>query len=424
MEFKVSLHPQQLEVFQDKARFKVVAAGRRWGKTRLAIYEMLVRGLQGFGPSASIYYIAPTFEQAKRLVWDPLRRIAGYAEQGGLIEWYHENTAQCRLINGRKIFVSGSDNPDALRGDAMAFAVLDEYASMKPFIWKEIVRPALMDAQGGALFIGTPKGKNHFFELYKRTKDAPGWRGWQFKSRDNPFLPTAELDAIREDYHESSIIERRELEASFENPEEGYLKEEWLILDEEPEDGEWYVSVDLAGFEKSSAAVNARGSRLDEAAIVSVKVSPKGWFVGDIETGRWDVRETALRILMACRARHPSCVGIESGALKNAVMPYLDEQMRTLGIYPRIEATTHGKLNKTERIQWALQGRFEKGRIFLARGAPWIEKFREQYLDFPNPQAHDDMIDALAYIDQIAVPMWEEEFDTPEYEPMDFVAGY
>jgi len=423
MDFKVSLHPQQLDVFQDPARFKVVAAGRRWGKTRLAIYNMIVAALQAKN-EANVYYIAPTFEQAKRLVWDQMRRIAGYSEHGGLIEWHHENTATVRLINGRKIFVCGSDNPDSLRGDAMQFAVLDEYASMKPFVWKEIVRPALMDAQGGALFIGTPKGKNHFYELWKRAKEAPGWRSWQFKSRDNPFLRPEELEATREDYHESSTIERRELEASFENPEQGFFKDEWLTYGDEPDEGEWYVSVDLAGFENSQRERNARGSRLDEAAIVSVKVSPKGWFVGEIDAGRWDVRETALRILMACRTRHPACVGIEAGALKNAVTPYLDEQMRTLGVYPRIEATTHGKLNKQERIQWALQGRFEKGRITLARGAPWLERFTEQFLDFPNPQAHDDMIDALAYIDQISTPMFDEEYDSPEYEPLDMIAGY
>lgn len=422
MDFKVSLHPQQLEVFQDPARFKVVSAGRRWGKTRLAIYKMLVEGLQIKG-EANVYYIAPTFEQAKRLVWDPLRRIAGFAEQGGLIEWFHENTATCRLVNGRKIFVCGSDNPDALRGDAIAYAVLDEYASMKPFIWKEIVRPALMDAQGGALFIGTPKGKNHFYELFKRAQVSPGWRAWQFKSKDNPFLVPAEFDAIKEDYHESSAIERRELEASFEAYEGGLFKEDWIHYAIEPEEGDWYMAVDLAGFERSATERNRSGSKLDETVIASVKVHEGGWWVGNIEAGRWDVRETATRILMETRARHPKCVGIENGALKNAVMPYLDEQMRTYGIFPRIEAVTHGKTNKSERIQWALQGRFEKGRVTLAKG-DWNTKFIEQFLDFPNPQAHDDLVDALAYVDQIAVPMFAEEFETKDYEPLDMVAGY
>lgn len=383
---------------------------------------MLVEGLKG-DSEANVYYIAPTFEQAKRLVWDPLRRIAGFAEHGGLIEWFHENTATVRLINQRKIFVCGSDNPDVLRGDAMQYAVLDEYASMKPFIWKEIVRPALMDAQGGALFIGTPKGKNHFYELFKRAQVQPGWKAWQFKSKDNPFLIAEELDAIKEDYHESSAIERRELEASFEAYEGGLFKEEWIRYEPEPEEGDWYIACDLAGFEKSATARGKSGAALDETVIVSVKVYEKGWWIGNIDAGRWDVRETATRILMEVRSRRPKCLGIEMGALKNAVTPYLEEQMRTYGIFPRIEAVTHGKTNKSERIQWALQGRFEKGRVALARG-DWNSKFIEQFLDFPNPQAHDDLVDALAYVDQIAVPVFAEEFETHDYEPLDMVAGY
>jgi predicted phage terminase large subunit-like protein len=79
-------------------------------------------------------------------------------------------------------------------------------------------------------------------------------------------------------------------------------------------------------------------------------------------------------------------------------------------------------MNKAERIQWALQGRFEKGRVALAK-ADWNTQFIEQFLDFPNPQAHDDLVDALAYIDQVAVPMFAEEFETPEYEPLDMVIG-
>ena len=383
---------------------------------------MIVFALQG-KEEANVYYIAPTFEQAKRLVWDPLHRIAGRAEQGGLIEWYHENTATVRLVNGRKIYVCGSDNPDNLRGGAMQYAVLDEYASMKPFIWKEIVRPALMDAQGGALFIGTPKGKNHFYELFKRAGESPGWKAWQFKSKDNPFLVSDELKAISEDYHDASAIERRELEASFEAFEGGLFREEWIKYEPEPEQGEWYIAIDLAGFERSATERGKSTGKLDETVICSVKVTEKGWFVGNIEAGRWDVREVATRILAEVRDKHPACIGIENGALKNAVMPYLEEQMRSFGIFPRIEGTTHGGRNKIERIQWALQGRFEKGRVALAK-ASWNAKFLEQFLDFPNPQAHDDLMDALAYIDQLAVPVWEEERELKDYEPLDMVAGY
>lgn len=309
----------------------------------------------------------------------------------------------------------------------MAYAVLDEYADMKPMVWKEIIRPALMDTKGGALFIGTPKGKNHFYELFKKASETTGWKTWQFKSRDNPFLDKSEFESIKEDYKGSSDIERQELEASFEAFSGGIFKEEWLKFSkEEPKEGDWYVAVDLAGFESSTAERGKSGGILDESVIAIVKTHEEGWWVKKIDHGRWDVRETALRILMAVRdCKGVRAVGIENGALKNAVMPYLNETMRQFGIYPRIEELTHGGKAKEERVRWALQGRFEKGRVVLNEGE-WNKTFREQFLDFPNRLAHDDLVDALAYVDQLAVPVLSGELESEdyEYEPLDLVAGY
>jgi predicted phage terminase large subunit-like protein len=276
----------------------------------------------------------------------------------------------------------------------------------------------------GLISHNTPKGKNHFYELYKKAQTQPGWACFQFKSRDNPFLSKTELEAIVEDYHGSTDIMRRELEASFESYEGALFKEEWLKYGEEPENGDWHVAVDLAGFESTTSERGKSGSRLDETVICAVKTSEDGWYVGDFQHGRWDTRENATRILKTCRDFKPRALGIEEGALKNAVMPYLNEQMRTFGIYPRVEGLKHGGRNKTERIQWALQGRFEKGRVLLKQDAEWKSVFLEQYMDFPNPQAHDDMMDALAYVDQLAVPVFIDEIEQEQYQPFDLVAGY
>ena len=104
-------------------------------------------------------------------------------------------------------------------------------------------------------------------------------------------------------------------------------------------------------------------------------------------------------------------------------MPYMHDQMARLGVYPRIESLTHGNKKKTERIAWALAGRFEHGRIKLNEGR-WNKKFVEQLLDFPNPLTHDDLPDALAYIDQIGVTNYMEESIISYWEPEDTVAGY
>lgn len=420
-EFKVSLHPDQLKVFKNPARFKIVVAGRRWGKSLLARKILFIEALKA--TEADVYYIAPTFEQGKRIMWGLMKEDGRFGKKDPLIEWAHENTGVCRLINGRQIHICGSDRPDTIRGVAMGYAVLDEYASMKPMVWEEIVRPALMDVQGGAMFIGTPAGKNHFFDLYEKAEGDPDWATWQFMSKDNPFLRSEELAKTFSGL--STQVARQELEASFESFSSGLFKEEWIKYGEEPEEGDWVVVCDLAGFEDSSKARGSSGGKLDETAIWAVKIDTKGWYLGELEHGRWNIRETSVRILRLAQQMHAQCIGIERGSLLNAVLPYMEDQMRRLGYFPRIETVTHGGKAKTERIVWALQGRFERGVITLKK-AGWNRAFISQLLDFPNRLAHDDLVDALAYTDQVAITPYSQSSDEEQeaFEPMDLVAGY
>jgi phage terminase large subunit-like protein len=119
----------------------------------------------------------------------------------------------------------------------------------------------------------------------------------------------------------------------------------------------------------------------------------------------------------------PTAVGIEKGSLKNAALPYLSDLMRRNNRYFRIDDVTHGNQKKTDRIVWALQGRFENGKVTLNYGA-WNNEFADQLTNFPNAQLHDDLIDALAYIDQVQVVDYFVEYDEDEYEPLDMIAGY
>ena len=164
-ELDVSLHPAQLEIFNSTARFKVVSAGRRFGKSRLAAWILIIKALQS--ESKDVFYIGPTFQQAKDIMWNMLKELL---QDTDLIEQTHENTATMTLVNGRKISLKGSDRPDTLRGVGLAYVVLDEYASMKVEVWEQIIRPTLADVKGGALFIGTPAGKNHFYEIWKEAE--------------------------------------------------------------------------------------------------------------------------------------------------------------------------------------------------------------------------------------------------------------
>ena len=413
----VKLHAKQLEVFNAPHRFKVVAAGRRFGKSRLAAWVLLIKALQS--TEKDVFYIAPTFQQAKDIMWAMLKEL-GHE----VITSVHENTGVLTLVNNRKIYLKGSDRPDTMRGVGLAYCVIDEYADMKPFVWEQILRPALSDVKGGAMFIGTPKGRNHFYDLYQMAESGedPEWTAFHFVSFDNPFLDPAEIEAARKTM--SSFAFRQEFMASFEAAGSEIFKEDWLKFDDkEPSELSYYMAVDLAGFEDVATQAGAKKKRLDETAIAIVGVNRAGWYVKDIQHGRWDIRETAVRILKAARDCKAISVGIEKGALKNAVMPYLYDLMKRLQYFPNIIEVTHGNKRKVDRIVWSLQGRFEHGRIILNKGT-WNNQFVDQLMQFPDPKTHDDLIDALSYIDQVAETVYIEEADIDDFEILDPSVGY
>lgn len=428
-ELNFSLHDAQMEIFTDNHRFKVVAAGRRFGKSFLSAICLLIEGLKDeneFGQSLvdkRVFYVAPTFDQGKRIIWDLLKHLGHKVIASTL-----ENQAIITLVNGRKIEIKGSDKPDTLRGVGLSYVVLDEYAFMKPQVWEQIIRPTLTDVKGHALFIGTPDGKNHFYELFKEGIEGrnPEFKSFLFPSTANTTLDQAEIETARRSMSESNF--KQEYEASFSASGGAIFKEEHLqYMDKEPEEGSWYIAVDPAGFADLESTTIGKLSRLDECAIASVKVGPYGWYVGEIDHGRWGTRETAIRILRASSKHNAMVVGIEKGSLKNAMMPYLHDNMMRIGTFPHIMETTHGGQKKTERITWALQGRFEHGRIFFPSDEQsydnWVRDCIGQLIDFPNPLAHDDIIDALAYIDQVAKTDYmrdeDEEDDWDDYAEWD-----
>ena len=417
-ELNVRLLKWQQEVFADQTRFKVVAAGRRTGKSRLAAWLLIINGLQC--DKGHIWYIANTQGQARDVLWQVLLELGA-----PVIESSHVNNMQIKLVNGAMISLKGADRPETMRGVSLKFVVLDEYGSMKPEVWEQIIRPALADQKGSALFIGTPFGRNHFWELFEYGNSGKDeeFKSWHFTSFDNELLDPKEIEAAKKSM--SSFAFRQEFMASFEAASGGVFKEEWIkYSDEEPKDGRYYVAVDLAGFEDVAAATTAKKKRLDQSAIAVVKVTPDGtWYVKDIEYGRWDIKETAQRIFDIVRDYEPVCVGIERGALKNAVLPYLSDLMRRYNTFFRVEDLTHGNKKKTDRITWSLQGRFEHGKIILNKG-DWTKEFVDQLMNFPNPQIHDDTVDALSYVDQIAIAEYAQYIDEEPWEPLDDVVAY
>jgi hypothetical protein len=450
----LKLHPGQVSIYNSEARFKVCAAGRRFGKSHFAAAMLgmaaLAKTHRGYKLTAEnkVYYVAPTADQARRVMWPKLRLLLGYEKQGGFIRRENVNDGWIELVSGRQIFIKGADNPDSLRGEGYSFVVLDEYADMKEMVWEEIIEPALMDVEGDALFIGTPKGKNHFFKLFMGAHEKPvpagwdavdmgmetpwdDWEAFHFKSVDNPFLARNELKRVLAGRGGSRDHIRQELEASFVSGGGKHLKPDWFeIVEDEPvEAGQIIVTVDLAGYAKSDGK---HKPRTDETVICSTWVGPEGWWVLDMEHGHWDVREVALRIMRTC-GKHSGCMlGIEQGALSNALganngrgSGYLEDEMRRLNRFITPHSLKHGNTKKLDRIVWALQGRAQRGQIKLVAG-PWNQWFLDQCSDLGDPLSHDDGPDALAYADQLASTSWMavDEFDDL-WEALDpDVAGY
>jgi phage terminase large subunit-like protein len=420
-ELDVKLHPAQLEIFNSSARFKVVSAGRRFGKSRLAAWILIIKALQS--ESKDVFYIGPTFQQAKDIMWGMLKELLHGTE---LIAQTHENTATMTLTNGRKISLKGSDRPDTLRGVGLAYVVLDEYASMKVEVWEQIIRPTLADVKGGALFIGTPAGKNHFYDLWlDADKEAnEDWVAFQFNSTDNPLIDPEEIKVAKETMSTQAF--RQEFEASFVSFTGGIFKSDWIKTDEEePEEGNYVMAVDPAGYENVEKERGIKGSKLDETAIAIVKIDGDTWWVKNILHGRWSIKETAKKILSAAIENQVTTVGIEAGALKNAIHPYLEDEMRIQGRWVPITDVTHGGKKKVDRITWSLQGRLEHGKIIFNPDISYIKDLETQLIEFPTKGTHDDIIDALAYIDQVSVADFVNTIETEEdWEPYDDVAGY
>jgi hypothetical protein len=357
--------------------------------------------------------------QARVIIWDLLMNLGR-----DVIDSAHVNNLEIKLINGITIYIRGADRPDTLRGVSLTFVVLDEYADMKPVVWEQIIRAALSDQKGDALFIGTPKGRNHFYDLFLIGDEESDsydseYKSWQLTTADNELIDPKEIEAARRTL--SSFAFNQEYMASFNNAGTDLFKEGWLKYGNEPREGSYYMACDLAGFEDVAVANTVRKKRLDQSAFAIVKVTDDGkWFVRKIEFGRWDVRETAVRILKNYREFKPLMVGIEKGTTFNAVMPYLTDLMRKNGVYFHIHPLTHQNQKKTDRIVWALQGMFEHGRITLnSEGMKerngWQEVFRDEYLMFPTPNVHDDCFPADTSIITLDKVKRIEDVTTDDY---------
>jgi PBSX family phage terminase large subunit len=194
----MALTPAQSTIARDKSRFRVINCGRRFGKTTLAVKEIAAKIAAG---KTKICYIAPTYQQARDIAWEMLKKEFDGAEFNG-----------SRLeikIGDQTIYLRGWEAIETLRGQHFDFIVIDEIAMMRNFWvnWEEVIRPTLTDTRGKGMFISTPKGFNHFYDLYNKEQEDQDYKSFHYTSYDNPHLPVEELDKAKEEIPEDRFAQ-------------------------------------------------------------------------------------------------------------------------------------------------------------------------------------------------------------------------
>ncbi len=373
------LHPGQKTVWDEHARFKVLASGRRWGKTLLGSLACVVDGASG----GRAWWVAPSYKMAMvgwRTVYRLGRQIPGANIRRGdlLVE----------MPGGGSVQVRSADDPQSLRGEGLTLAVLDECAFMREEAWTEALRPALSDRLGGALFISTPKGRNWFWRLFQRGQDdgEPDWRSWRFPTLDNPFIAPSEIEAARRDLPER--IYQQEYEAAFLEDAGGVFRrvmEAATLAPQDPARGEQYVmGVDW-------------GKSNDFTVLTVMDVTTRAVVCMD-RFNQIDYAVQRGRLVALAERYRPSVILAESNAMGEPII----EQLQRDGLPVRAFQTTNA--TKAAIIE-SLALAFEQGSIKILNDPVLIGELQAYEMNrlpsgmtrYSAPEGlHDDTVMSLA----------------------------
>lgn len=202
----MSLSPAQQTVANDTHRFRVLITGRRFGKTTLAVRELCRYAAQ---PNRTVWYVAPSYRMAKGIVW---RKLKNKLQDLRWTDKVNESELTIYLKNGSEISLKGAENADSLRGRAIDFLVMDEFADIDSEAFYEVLRPTLADTQGHALFTGTPKGiGNWSYDLFQMPQEDPEhWASYQFTTLQGGFVSESEINEAR------NLLDARTFQQEFE----------------------------------------------------------------------------------------------------------------------------------------------------------------------------------------------------------------
>lgn len=365
----------QRQIRDSEARFIVLCAGRRWGKTRLGVALCTEAGLRG----QRAWWVAPDYPTGQ-VGWRPLlslaRNIPG--AEARLTE------RMVRYPGGGWVQVKSADNPATLRGEGLDLVVVDETAHIPKFseAWQQSLRPALSDREGRAIFISTPKGFNHFWELFKDAERLDGWAAFQHPTRDNPYIKAGEIEEARRLL--PSLVFRQEYGAEFVQLAGALFNREWFhIIQKAPEGLSWVRFWDLAASTKTSA---------DYTVGAKVGLTRKGLLViADVARGRWDWPD-AVKVIGDTALSDGSGVvqGIETTGVQRAMYDTLMREPKLAKV--AFKGVSPAKDKLTRALPWL--ARAEQGLVALVEGA-WNGPWLDEVCAFPETD-HDDQVDSVS----------------------------
>lgn len=375
----IALHEGQRRVLETPARFKVIAAGRRFGKTLLAV-EWLALAEGGAIDGASVGFFAPTYKLLME-AWHDFEHTLNPIKKRS-----NKTEMRIELITGGKVDFWTLEDKDAGRGRKYHRIVIDEAAHARYLkdAWEQSISPTLTDYHGEAWFISTPNGMNYFYELFQRGRDPayPEWESFRMPTSTNPYIDPAELEHLKRSL--PSLVYKQEIEAEFVDVAGAALiKREWLrYYDAAPECDVVTIGVDLAISKASTADYTC--------AVVMGRSAQGNVYVLDVWRSRATMMET-VHILQALIERwSPHVVAIESVAYQAGVAEII-ERVATHTTVQRIKPT----VDKIIRAQ-NFVSRCEQGHVYLPRAATWLHDYEQELLAFPVAD-HDDQVDASVY---------------------------
>lgn len=393
----------QSEILLNHSRFKTVVAGRRFGKTFLSVNMILKEAVTGVNKNC--WYVAPTYGSAKEIAWDMLIHTI----PPEYVSKTNESSLTLRLINGSVISLKGAEKPNNLRGRALDFCVLDEFADMRPEAWYEVIRPSLSDRQGNAVFIGTPKGRNHFYDLWAKGIDgANNWSSFQYTTIQGENVPAEEIEAARADLDERTF--KQEYEAEFVTYQGliyyGFSRED-SVLDIGDDNGTLNVGMDFNLDPMSAVICLRKGGKLYAIDEIVMYGSNTDEMVAEIKN-RYPNRNIIIYPDPASRQRKTSAGGrTDLSILQNAGFSVKAKNSHAL-VRDRINAVNSRLLSGDGKRHLYISPKCKQTIKSLER-----QTYKEG-TSIPNKDdGFDHMNDALGYLIEYIFPV-RTEYATPQ----------